>query len=104
MQSNADVVFRDVDQSPALAFTIHKKLEKLNRFSDQIIRSRVVVESPHNHKSKGKLFRASIELGVAGAPLSISQDDSSAHKAVRNAFNAAERKLKEVSNRKRLHS
>lgn len=101
MKFNPDVVFRDVDHSPALAYTINKKLEKLARFSDDIIHSRVVLESPHNHKHKGRLFRASIELGVKGRPVTVSQDDPSVHRAVRDAFNAAERKLKQVSTRHR---
>lgn len=94
MKSNADVVFRDVDHSPALAFTINKKLEKLARYTDSIIHSRVVLESPHKHKHKGKLYRASIEIGLKGSPVTVSQDNTSMHIAVREAFNAAERKLK----------
>ncbi len=101
MKSSADVVFRDVDHSPALAFTINKKLEKLARYSDSIIHSRVVLESPHNHKQKGRLYRASIELAIKGIPVSVSQDDASAHRAVRDAFNAAERKVKEVASRQK---
>lgn len=101
MKSNADVVYRDFDSSPALTDSIHKKLEKLNRFSDSIVSSRVVVEMPHNHKHKGKLFRASIELGVKGAPVTVTQDDTSVHVAVRDAFLAAERKLKEAASKKR---
>lgn len=101
MKSNADVVFRDVEHSPALAFTINKKLEKLARYSDSILHSRVVLESPHNHKQKGKLFRASIEIGIKGSPVTVSQDDPSAHRAVRDAFDIATRKLKEVCSRQR---
>lgn len=99
MKYNPDVVFRDVEHSPALAYTINKKLEKLTRFSNDIIHSRVVIESPHNHKHKGRLFRASIELGVKGHPVTVSHDDASAHRALRDAFNAAERKLKQMGNR-----
>ena len=102
MYSNVDVVFRDIDTSPALTETILKKFEKLSRFSDSIIRSRVVLDSPHNHKHKGKMFRASIELGLKGKPLKISHDHESVHVAVRDAFNAAERKLKEVANKHRF--
>jgi len=101
MKSSADVVYRDIDSSPALNQTIHKKLEKLHRFSDSILRSRVVLDAPHKHKHKGKLFRASIELGIKGSPLTITQDDASVHIAVRDAFAAAERKLKKESGKKR---
>lgn len=95
MKSNADVVYRDLDSSPALNDIIYKKIEKLNRYSDSILHSRVVLDAPHKHKHKGKLYRASIEVGVKGAPITVSQDDPSVHIAVRDAFSALERKLKE---------
>lgn len=104
MKSNADVVFRDIDSSPALNDVIHKKIDKLYRYSDSIQHSRVVLDSPHNHKHKGKMFRASIELGVKGAPMTVTQDDPSVHVAVRDAFAVMERKLKEESERKRSTS
>lgn len=101
MKSIADVVYRDIDSSPALNHIINKKLEKLHRFSDSILHSRVVLDSPHNHKHKGKLYRASIELALKGSPLNVSHDDASVHIAVRDAFAAAERALKEEASRKR---
>ncbi len=101
MKSNTDVVYRDLDPSPALSATIQKKIEKLHRYSDSIMHSRVVLDSPHNHKHKGKMFRASIELGVAGSPISVSNDDPSVHIAVRDAFATCERKLKEDTSRRK---
>ncbi len=95
MKSNADVVYRDIDSSPALNDIIYKKIEKLHRYTDSILHSRVVLDTPHKHKHKGKLFRASIEIGLKGAPIAVSQDDPSVHIAVRDAFSALERILKE---------
>ena len=92
-----EIVFRDLDHSPALAFIINKKLAKLSRFSNSILRSRVVLDSPHKSKHKGKLYRASIELNVRGSPIMVVQDAASAHVAVRDAFSAAERKLKDAT-------
>ena len=94
MKSNTNVVFRDVDHSPALAYTINKKLEKLQKFSNAILHSKVVINSPRKRTSKAKLFRASIELVIKGSPILVTQDNESAHIAIREAFNVAERKLK----------
>lgn len=99
MKASSNVVFKDVDHSPALAYTINKKLEKLGRFSSAIIHSRVVIDSPCKRQNKAKLFRASIELGLKGAPILVSQDDESPHVAIREAFCAAERKLKACTRR-----
>jgi ribosomal subunit interface protein len=90
-----------LDSSAALNDIILKKLEKLNRYTDQIVHSRVVLDVPHNHKHKGKQFRASIELDIKGHPVAITQDDESIHVAVRDAFSSAERKVKQLAARQR---
>lgn len=101
MKPAVDVVYRDFDSSAALNDIITKKLEKLNRYTDQIVHSRVVLDIPHNHKHKGKQFRASIELDIKGHPVAITQDDESIHVAVRDAFSSAERKVKQLVDRQR---
>lgn len=101
MKPAVDVVYRDLDSSAALNEIILKKLEKLNRYTDQIVHSRVVIDVPHNHKHKGKQFRASIELDMKGHPVAITQDDESIHVAVRDAFSSAERKVKQLAARQR---
>ncbi|MES2676570.1 MAG: HPF/RaiA family ribosome-associated protein [Pseudomonadota bacterium] len=101
MKSAVDVVYRDLDSSALLNEMISKKLEKLNRFTDQIVHSRVVLDTPHNHKHKGKQFRASIEIDIKGNPIAVAQDHESIHIAVRDAFNTAERKIKKLSARQR---
>lgn len=104
MKSDTHIVFRDVDHSPALAYTINKKLAKLERFSTDIIHSRVIIDSQCKRKNKAKLFRASIELGLKGAPITVTQDNESAHVAIREAFTAVERKLKACNSRLSLRS
>jgi ribosomal subunit interface protein len=101
MKSAVDVLYRDLEASPALNEIISKKLEKLNRYSDQIIHSRVVLDTPHNRKHKGKQFRASIEIDIKGHPIAVAQDNESIHLAVRDAFITAERKVKQIAARQR---
>jgi len=101
MKPAVDVLYRDLESSPALNEIISKKLEKLNRYSDQIIHSRVVLDTPHNHKHKGKQFRASIEIDIKGHPIAVAQDNESIHLAVRDAFITAERKVKQIAARQR---
>ncbi|MGH1486506.1 MAG: HPF/RaiA family ribosome-associated protein [Cellvibrionaceae bacterium] len=91
------VTYRDLDTSQALNAIIEKRLQKLERYSSDIQHSRVVLESPHNHKHKGKQYRATVEIDIKGSPITVSQNDPSIHVAVRDAFNVAERKLKSHS-------
>ena len=101
MIPSLDVVYRDIDSSAALTHTINEKYEKLAKYSDAIVNSRVVVDTPHKHNGKARIFRASIEMNIKGSPVTVSHDDESVHIAVRDAFNAAERKLKAFTNKKR---
>lgn len=90
----SSVTYRDLDTSEALNAIIGKRLQKLERYCSDIQHSRVVLDSPHNHKHKGKEFRATVEIDIKGSPITISQNDPSIHVAVRDAFDVAERKLK----------
>lgn len=103
MKSTPDdnIVFRDIDKSAALATTVSKRLHKLERYCGDIIRSRVVLEAPHQHKTKGKQFKASVELTVSGNPLTISSENESIHRAVNDVFASAERRLKERRERRK---
>lgn len=102
MKSAIDLVYRDLDSSAALNDIISKKLEKLNRFTDQIVHSRIVLDTPHNHKHKGKQYRASLELDIKGHPIAVTQDNESIHLAIRDVFLSAERKVKQISARQRV--
>ncbi|WHI47822.1 HPF/RaiA family ribosome-associated protein [Microbulbifer sp. VAAF005] len=98
---NDNIVFRDIDKSAALATTVSKKLNKLERYCGDIIHSRVVLEAPHQHKTKGRHFKASLELAISGNPVTISSENESIHRAVNDTFASAERCLKERSERKK---
>ncbi|ODS24420.1 30S ribosomal protein S30 [Candidatus Endobugula sertula] len=102
MAMASNVTYRDLDASEALNAIISKRLTKLGRYCSDIKHSRVVLDSPHNHKHKGKQFRATVEIDLKGNPINICQDDPSIHVAVRDAFDVAERKLK--SHAKQLQS
>ncbi len=91
------ITYRDLDTSEALNAIINKRLHKLERYCTNIQHSRVVLDSPHNHKHKGKEFRATIEIDLKGNPITITRNDPSIHVAVRDAFDIAERKLKSHS-------
>jgi len=90
-----------METSEALLADIEEKAEKLDRFSDQIMACRVVIEAPHQHHHKGKLFRVSIDLTVPGGEIVASRtaDEHHAHEdvyvAVRDAFNAVKRQLED---------
>lgn len=102
MISDTQVLFRNIDHSPAVEEAIHKRVAKLQRFSDEIQSLRVILEAPHNNHHKGKVYHVGVEASIPNHELVITRDqhDNHAHEdlyvAVRDAFDALERRLKAV--------
>jgi len=107
MQSNAEIVFRDIPRSEALEKNIHDRVRKLERVFDHITSCNVVVEEAHHHKHQGKLFHVRINLHVPDKELVVSREkhDKQSHEdpyvAVRDAFNAMQRQLDDYSRKLR---
>lgn len=103
MQLPLQVTFRHMDTSEAVLANVQEKASKLDRFSEHIMACRVVVEAPHQHHNKGKLFRVSVDITVPGGEIfaSRSKDVNHAHEdvyvAIRDAFNAARRQLEDYA-------
>jgi len=107
MISDTHVVFRGVEHSEAVEGAVQRRAEKLERFSDQIQSLRVTVESPHNHHYKGKVYHVGVEASIPNHDIIVNHDqhDNHAHEdiyvAIRDTFDAVERQLKAISDKKR---
>ena len=90
-----------MDPSPAVADAIRLHIQKLDRFADHIVSSRVTVTAPHKHQAKGRLYHAVVDIRLPGGELVVSRqsDEHHAHEdiyvALRDAFNAARRQLQD---------
>lgn len=102
-----DISFRNMDPSPAVETRIRGKAEKLSRLFNRIIGCTVVVEAPHRHHHKGKLYSVHIDISVPGKDLVVDRAKPLDHAhedvylAVRDAFKAAERQLEDHARRMR---
>lgn len=107
MPNEFQIVFHNIDQSAALIENVNKRIEKLRRFSPDIIGGRIVLDSPHNNQHKGKVFSVTVEIHTSGKEVIVrqGQHDKPAHEdiyvAVRDAFNVAERQLKATDKKHR---
>jgi ribosomal subunit interface protein len=107
MSNEFQIVFHNIDQSAALIENVNKRIEKLQRFTNDLIGGRVVLDSPHNNHHKGKVFSVAVEIHTASREVIVKQGqhDKPAHEdiyvAVRDAFNAAERQLKAIDKKHR---
>ncbi|HEY6925773.1 MAG TPA: HPF/RaiA family ribosome-associated protein, partial [Steroidobacteraceae bacterium] len=96
------ITFRNMDSSPALEARIRELVQKLQRFSNQIIKCQVVVEAPHHqHHEHGARFDFQVDIAVPGKEIAIGHTHSrnpahtNAYVALRDAFRAAKRQLQD---------
>jgi len=107
MQIPLQISFRNMDPSPAVVERIRKKAAKLERFHDRIIGCTVVVEAPHRHHHKGKLYSVRVDISVPGKDVvvdrakPIDQTHEDVYVAIRDAFNAAARRLEDQARKMR---
>lgn len=107
MQLPIQITFRDVERSEAMEAAIREKAEKLDQFYDHIMSCRVVVEPAHKHHHQGNLYHVRIDITVPDDELVVSREPGQDHAhedayvAVRDAFDAARRQLKEYVARRR---
>ncbi|MEI7950970.1 MAG: ribosome-associated translation inhibitor RaiA [Gammaproteobacteria bacterium] len=107
MISNAQVLFRGIEYSGAVEEAVQKRLEKLERYSDKIQSLKVILEAPHNNHHKGRVYHVGVEALMPNHDIVVAHDhhDNHAHEdiyvAIRDAFNAVERRLKTVTGKDR---
>lgn len=120
------VTFRGLKHDDQLESDVHERVAWLEQFCADIARCRVLVEVPHRHRRDGRPFHVRIDLTVPGGePIVISHEPSlhaqlkdasedahrketeieSVHRhavvAVRDAFNAARRRLEDFAREQR---
>jgi cold shock CspA family protein len=131
MKIPLQVSFRNMPPSDVIEANIREKAAKLDSFYDRIMACRVIVEAPHRRHHKGKLYHVRIDLTLPGGELVVKREPKhvepaklrspqlsgrelteshepskyAAHDdvyiAIRDAFNAAGRKLQDYARRQR---
>ena len=106
METPLQITFRGMDPSEALEERVRVKTEKLETFYDGITSCRVVIEATGRHQ-QGNLYHVHIDVGVPGTELVVSRepDQRQAHEdayvAVRDAFEAMARQVREYAQQQR---
>ncbi len=97
------ISFKGMEMSPAVKARINEKAAKLARFEDRITGCHVVVEAPHRKGRHGKVFHVRIDITVPGGEIIVDREPELNHAhedvyvAIRDAFNAAARRLEDRS-------
>lgn len=107
MTAKLQITFRSMDPSPALEDVIREATGKLEVLEPRLTHCHVTVETRHRRHQKGILFHVGIDLAVPGAEIAVSRDPEMDHGhenagvAVRDAFDAARRRIKALPRRRR---
>jgi hypothetical protein len=122
----AQITFRGLAHDDTLEADVRERIAWLEQFYTGIVRCRVVVERPYRHRHDGRLFHVGVELTVPdGPPIVVSHEPSrhgglkdveaDAHRkeddiaavhrhasvAIREAFDAARRRLEDFAREQR---
>jgi cold shock CspA family protein len=101
MQQPLQITARDVSLSEVAEADIRAKAGNLDLYYESIISCRVVVEGPGRHHRQGP-YVVRVDLTVPGAELVIDrQTDEDLYVAIRDAFDAARRRLEDHARRQR---
>jgi len=101
MQIPLRIVFRDMTPSAAVEARVRERVAELEQFHPRITACHVVVEEHHRHHRQGKLYHVSVHLVVPGGEVAVTRDPAEHHAhedvyvAVRDAFDAAARRLQD---------
>ena len=102
MQIPLQITFRELEHSDALESHIRDKAQKLEQFYSALVGCRVVVDQPGKHQHLGNPFCIRIDLTVPGGEIVVDrQQNEDVYVALRDAFNAARRKLEDFGHRQR---
>ncbi|MEO6665547.1 MAG: HPF/RaiA family ribosome-associated protein [Nitrospiria bacterium] len=100
MNRSLTLTVRNLSLSDVAAGLIREHAEKLESLGHPITACRVVVDVPHRHHHQGKAYDVHITLAVPGAELVINREPhEDLYVAIRDAFDAARRRLDDVRRR-----
>jgi ribosomal subunit interface protein len=98
MQKPLQITVRGMEHSAALDADIRERAAKLEEFYPRMISCHVTVEQPHRHHQQGSQFEVRIDLHLPGRGevLVNHQHAEDFYVALRDAFDAAKRKLEDL--------
>jgi ribosomal subunit interface protein len=106
LETPLEITFRNLDHSDAVEAKVREKIAKLEQVHGRITSCRVTIEALNRQHVKGNLFHVNIEVGVPGKQVMVDRNSGRNHAhedvyvALRDAFNAARRRLENHSRRR----
>jgi ribosomal subunit interface protein len=108
LRVSPEISYLNVDKTDALESLVHREIDKLHRFADDIMSCSVVLERPNQHQRSGNPYRVRVEVKLPpNKHLVVTKglQDHDMHDelvtVVRNAFATMERRLREIDDKRK---
>ncbi len=107
MPLSIQITWRDIEPSAALGARIRELAQRLAKVDAEIIHCHVIIALPHKHSHRGRIYEVRIEVTTPGAHLIAQHEHPERHShedpyvAVRDAFQAMRRQLKDREKKRR---
>ena len=102
MQIPLQISLHGLEHSDVLYNGIREKVNRLGRYYRHLTSCRVVVDLAARHKTHGKPYSVRIDLKVPGGEIAVTHaQDEQLAVALRDAFDAARRKLEDYARTQR---
>lgn len=102
MEIIPQIRFRGMEPSASVEAAVRERIARLERFHKRITSCNVIVEAPHRHGRKGSIYHVRVDITVPGREIVVGREreENHAHEdvlvAIRDSFNAAQRRLEDV--------
>jgi len=99
MPPEVQISFRGMASSPSVETQVRRRVEELWQLSDRVSACRVMLEAAHRRHRQGTIYHVRVDLAVPGGKLMVNREPArnhaheDAHVAIRDAFDAARRRL-----------
>ena len=101
------ITFKEMASSPAIESDIRRRAERLERLFDRITGCHVTVAATTRSQRQGKIYNCTVDITVPGSEIvagHVGPNDPAhedVHVAIRDAFDAAGRRLSDHARRMR---
>lgn len=97
MKLPLDIRFLDIAHSDALEASVRARVSHIERVCPDVMAWRVTIGQEHRHQQQGRPFTVRVDVTIPGQELAITRaHDEDVYVAMRDAFDAAQRKLEDT--------
>jgi cold shock CspA family protein/ribosome-associated translation inhibitor RaiA len=101
MQIPLEVSARRLDLTPALEAELRERAGKLDHLYGRLTSCRIAVDGPNGRRNEGGPYRVRLDITAPGAELVADKEAATLEAALDDAFEAAERQVKDFAERRR---